>query len=316
MATALCLLLAFQTIYPEDHGLFRPDEISSVNRVGGHWLLCSTMGDKLLLFSDQGEKVAVWERAGQGPGELSKPYVMGVAENRIYVATIDGRALAFDARLRWLEDVRLPRLQFGQGHFMTASFRVGEGEFLVLAMVSAFAPLAKHVALKEDRWAVAGEYFPQKLTREIMRATGKTGAAASQIACHDRWLFYVPEGFQEPRYEIQVYRYPDMNEGQAVLALANQAEAYEPILGVYAMISAVAKLPRGWIVEAMAKKNGENIYVHDYFDEAGKFVQRAEASSETKLHPVVNGPGIMIWRGDEEPATLAPFEPAWRGGGR
>jgi len=308
----ILFLLAFQApIFPEDHGIYIANGISSVNKLGENWLICGTPSDTLLVFSPDGERLAILAGRGQGPGELYFPYVLGVEPEKIIVANMDGRVFALDHHLQLVESLRLPRLGQVLGTTMWAGFRAGERDYVAVAFSSVVAPLVKRLGLGEDAWQVHGEYFPQKLTRDVMRQKKVSGAAASSVSCHNGWFFYQTEKLQEPRYKIAAYQFPKLDEGQKVMTFANQVGGFEPRYGIYAGVYKAARFDEGWVLEVSVGKNGEAIHLHDYFDANGKFLKRIEQTGEVKMHPALNDPAVFLWNGDGDRAVLKRFQPDW-----
>jgi len=300
----MLLLCQGTVIYPEDHGLFIPNEIASINKIGENWLICSMFGNKLILFSPDGKQLAVWDRQGEGPGEIVAPYILGVGSNDLLAVSLNGRVLAFDSKLQWMEDVHYPRLQFGRGTVIQSGFLADNKDYYIVSIISMFSPLVKRVSLVDGEWEIIEEFFPQRLDPGTAQRQGKSGAASSNIFYQNGWFFYQDEHFEKPRYEVEAYRFPDIHEGQALIVLRNQVEAYERNYGVYAGIYKGAKLEKGWLLEVLTAKDGQEMYLHDFFDERGKFLKRVEFTSETKIHPVVNAPDVFIWRGDRERPVL------------
>jgi len=309
MLLFLTLTVAQAFLYPEEHEIFNPREISSINRVGDNWLLCSTAGNKLWLFSPEGERLATVDKQGLGPGELQWPWVIGVADGRIYVATMNARVQAFDEALRLIEDATFPRLMLPMNTLMTAGYSVGDKTFMTHAALSMKAPMVKRLVLGDDAWQIAEERLPQRVPFADIRNNLKPAGSSTTVAYHAGHYFYQPEKFQEPRYEIQVFAFPNLAEGQAIASLANQTEAYQPLInGVHAALNAAVRLKDGWLLEIQVDDAaGDYTMLHDRYDAAGKFVSRQTYSSEVKIHPVVNAPVAFIYRGDRERSVLELF---------
>ena len=284
---------------------YDPYDASEIYRFHDKWLVCSRTQAALYLINDQGQVDASFKNSGKGPGELERPWVLGVFEDYVLVCSFHGPVLKFGDRLV-LQDSILPK--FPNANFWRQAQAFDEHDFLVFNQ-GGFDFNVYRYTLTDNKWSLAGQYFEQTLdfSRVVQR---RASSAESSSAFFDgKTAFFQPKGYQEPYYEVHVIDFSNYREDQRLAVLAAPLEAFEPYYrGFYAFIDRAAVLPEGYLVEVRTQERGNKVILHDYFNTDGRLVKR-QRQDGTKLLPVKNGPEIFLWREIDGRPVLEHFQP-------
>lgn len=291
----------------DDVGLYDPYSIETIWSVDGKYLLCSKIGHKLVLINKHGKIENVYDKKGEGPGELKKPRILNITDEKIYTYNSNGSIVEFDHYLKQGVSSSLPPYPMNTSYSWPI---LGDNKKSIVYSYITFPMGNDHLVVKnevdDDKWKVVGKYFEQKKPIPIRGKYYKI----SEITFDGKYAFYSPQGFDEPYYEIYVHDFSSRRDDLIVAALAQEVDAKElNRSGNYLYFDRASVNKNGYILEISYMHNKEWTYIHDYYDKEGKFRKRVSVGENVKMIPVQNSDEIFIFRDLEEGPVLELFHP-------
>lgn len=276
-----------------DLGIYKA-EAATIHKVKNNYLICSSQDSAIALFDNTGKRLQLHNDRGNGPGQLFKPSVFGVTENRIFILNNLRSFNVYDHNLNLLKETLSPipydkiRYSFQpRGHYEKPD------SFLFFAEFSGFAYY--QINKSQAGWDIVGQ-IPEE------------SPDVTTINYHDGLFFMTSAYFAEETYQINVLKsLPKKKDDSAGLqqALVGNLRDFpnraHPGLShkTRASIMKTVKTNKGFIVEFQRPEAKDRHIFWDYFDDQGVFQKRVK-KDETWLIPVTNSNEVFVVEDGEQ----------------
>lgn len=303
----LFLLMASEPLFTlDDVDLYAPSELSLYDLPNNHLLIVSYKEDALVLLGRDFQVVAAYRAAGLGPQELHRPYILGVDEHSIYVASNRSRVLKFSHQLELTGT--LAKLPSAISRNLASGLINAEGNFLRTGYRGA-EHLVLTIAPSNNGWDIISQHFESGTNPANRMAAAKAGEL--WVARFGNRNLFVHHGgvlAGSDNYEVRVFgAFVDNQSEDLTQVLMGRTDGLKPfIAGMSAFVKAVAKTDDGWLVSFNARGPRPGVeYAKNYLDSFaldGTFLSRREYQGV--LLPSVNGSTVLLLTDDGEFSRL------------
>jgi hypothetical protein len=244
-----------------------------------NYVLCVTSEDQLVLVNKKGEVLNRYNKKGQGPSELFRPYIMGIKNGILYICSNQRNIMRFDSQLNIIIDNSKSTFFSSKGLNVFGRYREQTDSFLIAQTRGASYLIEEWVQGKEQ-WERAGQYFKEPGIRS-------RGAIMVMRNCVFNLNGYCigkrVMAINDNSYEIFVYsdvRETNQEKYLKVVLVGKLDEDYprfkaSPIVKCY--IGGAFALEYGYIVQFKTvdpEARSEKTWWWDYFAKDGTFLQR------------------------------------------
>jgi len=311
MQTAILILssLLSQEIPTEPLGIFSFSGVK-IFKYDDRLLFCDTSDNSLVLTTEKGELINQYSERGQGPQALSRPYVLGILEEEIFVCSNEQFILIFDKQLRFLRNgPSLP--QEWNRRVFGSSVSLGHGTFITPAR-KRDTHFFHQIQLKDNQWRLTKSFLPREKGEDLF-VTSRHG---------DHYMIYSSMIYgKDQSYTITLHRLPfNENRGDSmVMALTGDVvriPVFNTLLDIRGFVSDVCVKPHGgFLVEIgtqspdtpINSRNLNTIFFRDHFSSQGDF-QKREVAGKERLTKILNTTDILvIYDSDQDESYLKPL---------
>ena len=285
---------------------------STLYSVDGSFLLCDYSAPGLYLFSPQGAVLKRYDAEGQGPGELERPFVLGVSDSDILVVSQSRNILVFDKELNLKSEHYTPLPEEISSHVFLSGNCLGKNRFLLVmsGLTQGKKYMALEIVYRDKQWEVSGRHFSQITPKSIKNPMPQAPSAINFWLAPDEMRFFkYRSGIFSTEDSYEVFELdPDFTRSEnawTVQALWSDVGDIRPFMPQFrCFIHRVKKLESGYVVEINISREG---MVHDFFDENGAFLRRDR--EDYRIIPSVNSRHVFKTIDDGEHQWLVPLEP-------
>jgi len=263
----------------EEYGLFSCANLRA-HKFGANYILCSTIEDAVFVLDAEGNLKAKYQKSGLGPEELSAPFIVGVQDDRILVASKNSQTIAFNKNLRPLpkKPPSLPYLMTG-GASLDNNVSLMQTQFQSNHWFTEFT-------LSDGGWLAGRAFFPVAFDMEDRTFFRYYKHQNSEIIAY-------PGLIREDHYEISVYLLGDDQPKLSFGALVD--EWLKPTRDVWTtnVVKAGGAYLVSLSVDNKKSRMTEALYV-DVFDQNGRFLMREPTPEKLKLVSVAGSPEVLV----------------------
>jgi len=263
----------------ESYGVYACASLRA-HKMGKNYALSSAIDNTVLLLDGDGRLIAKYDKKGQGPGELNAPFIMGVWDKEIFVASKNRRLMVFDDRLNLLERDLPPLPQM-----ITGGTALGAKRFLVGTHLH-FGHWFTELILTDVGWESGKTYFP-------VEYDASNSTFFSYFKMQNGTVIAHPGLIREDHYQVQVF--PSGSDQPALGFGAPTEEWKGPNISVWtnqALRSGSLFIVNLGVYNDQTKMV-EAQYV-DTFDKDGRFLKREKPQEELWFVTVTDSSEVWV----------------------